>query len=235
MSLYSSVEKALFNTLTKKIVGNVLFLLLPHVVLLVIGFYHFEKLEAYLNEVNAGALPVDVLKDHLSTFWTYGFITVSFALVTGIGTIFFMRHLFLRPINEITNVLKAIKENDGDISATLPEYTHDEISEMAESYNGFSTSLKSMIAESRRRSVNVALCSTRLQKFSAKLRVLRISRKSKHRKYSNPARKLLRQLIILLRAPCKSLREILKTWTRYVHPVTNWAEYSNRLEPFVNK
>ncbi|MGH1430998.1 MAG: methyl-accepting chemotaxis protein [Neptuniibacter sp.] len=165
MSLYSSVEKALFNTLTKKIVGNVLFLLLPHVVLLVIGFYHFEKLEAYFNDVNAGTLPVDVLEGHLSTFWTYGLITVAFALITGIGTIFFMRHLFLRPINEITNVLKAIKENDGDISATLPEYTHDEISDMAESYNGFSTSLKSMIAESRRRSVNVALCSTRLQKI----------------------------------------------------------------------
>lgn len=165
MSLYSSVESALFNTLTKKIVGNVLFLLSPHVVLLLIGFYHFEQLEANLSGVDAGNIPVAVLKDHLSSFWLYGSVTVAFALISGICTIFFMRHLFLRPIKEITSVLKAIKEKDGDISATLPEYTHDEISEMAESYNGFSKSLKSMIAESRRRSVNVALCSTRLQKI----------------------------------------------------------------------
>jgi len=165
MSLYSSVEKALFNTLTKKIVGNVLFLLLPHIILLIIGYYHFEKLEAYLNDINAAAFPVDVFKEHLSSFWIYGLITISLALLAGIGSIFFMRHLFLRPVNEITDVLKAIKDNDGDISATLPQYTYDEISELAESYNEFSKSLKSMIAESRRRSVNVALCSTRLQKI----------------------------------------------------------------------
>ncbi|MCP4596751.1 methyl-accepting chemotaxis protein [Neptuniibacter sp.] len=165
MSLYTSVEKAIFNTLTKKIVGNVLFLLLPHVVLLVIGYYHFGKLDEYLGAASPDAIPVDILKEHLDSFWLYGLLTVSFALVTGILTIFFMRHLFLRPISAMTGVLKAIKDKDGDISATLPEYTHDEISDMAESYNGFSKSLKSMIAESRRRSVSVALSSTRLQKI----------------------------------------------------------------------
>lgn len=167
MSLYSSVEKAFFNTLTKKIVGNVLFLLLPHIILLVVGYYHFEKLEASLTGVAPGKVPVEVLNEHLTSFWLYGAGTITFALISGVFTIFFMRHLFLRPINAITDVLKAIKEKDGDISATLPEYTHDEISEMAESYNTFSSSLKKMIAESRRRSVSVALSSTRLQKILA--------------------------------------------------------------------
>lgn len=167
MSLYSSVEKALFNTLTKKIVGNVLFLLLPHIVLLIVGYYHFEKLEQGLADMSAGSVSTDILNEHLSSFWLYGAGTITFALISGVCTIFFMRHLFLRPIKEMTSVLKAIKEKDGDISATLPEYTHDEISEMAESYNAFSDSLKAMIAETRRRSVSVALSSTRLQKILA--------------------------------------------------------------------
>ena len=167
MSLYSSVEKALFNTLTKKIVGNVLFLLLPHIVLLIVGYYHFEKLEQGLADMSAGSVSTDILNEHLSSFWLYGAGTITFALISGVCTIFFMRHLFLRPIKEMTAVLKAIKEKDGDISATLPEYTHDEISEMAESYNAFSDSLKAMIAETRRRSVSVALSSTRLQKILA--------------------------------------------------------------------
>jgi methyl-accepting chemotaxis protein len=164
MSLYSSVEKTFFNTLTKKILGNVLFLLLPHVVLLFIGYSHFGKLETSLKETVTDASTVQVIQAHLDSFWIYGFATVSFALIAGVFTIFFMRHLFLRPIKGMTDVLQAIKDKDGDISATLPEYTHDEISEMAESYNTFSTSLKSMISESRRRSVSVALSSTRLQK-----------------------------------------------------------------------
>ena len=164
MSLYKSVEKAVFNTLTKKIVGNVLFLLLPHVVLLVVGFNHFEKLEEGLKQAESGGASLEVLQAHLDSFWLYGSLTVAFALISGLFTIFFMRHLFLKPIEAVTDVLRAIKDKDGDISATLPEYTYDEISDMAESYNGFSDSLKSMIAESRRRSVNVALCSTRLQK-----------------------------------------------------------------------
>lgn len=64
----------------------------------------------------------------------------------------------------MTDVLRAVKERDGDISATLPQYTFDEISNMAESYNDFSTSLKKMISSTRQRSVQVALSATQLQK-----------------------------------------------------------------------
>ncbi|MDO6513439.1 methyl-accepting chemotaxis protein [Neptuniibacter sp. 2_MG-2023] len=161
MSLYKSVEKTCFNSLTKKITGNVVFLLLPHIVLLFVGYNHFSQIDASLA---AGNVSGEAIRQELDSFWFYGLATVSFALVSGLLTIFFMRHLFLRPIKKMTDVLQAIKDKDGDISATLPEYTYDEISDMAESYNTFSTSLKSMIAESRRRSVSVALSSTRLQK-----------------------------------------------------------------------
>ncbi|WP_286238257.1 methyl-accepting chemotaxis protein [Neptuniibacter halophilus] len=164
MSLYTSIEKTFFNTLTKKITGNVIFLLLPHIALLILGYDHFRNLEASLTAAGPDAVPVEILQSELQSFGLYGLITVSFALISGFFSIFFMRHLFLRPIRAMTDVLQAIKDKDGDISATLPEYTHDEISEMAESYNGFSDSLKAMIAESRRRSVSVALSSTRLQK-----------------------------------------------------------------------
>ncbi|MFT6352820.1 MAG: methyl-accepting chemotaxis protein, partial [Neptuniibacter pectenicola] len=135
MSLYKSVEKTCFNSLTKKITGNVVFLLLPHVVLLLIGYNHFNKLDSSLA---SGHVSTAVIQQQLDSFWLYGLATVIFALISGILTIFFMRHLFLRPIRKMTDVLQAIKDKDGDISATLPEYTYDEISEMAESYNTFS-------------------------------------------------------------------------------------------------
>jgi len=164
MSLYTAIEKAAFNTLTKKIVGNVIFLLLPHLVLILVGFYYAADLRELLHSIDLNASQLEAIESSLMALMLATGTTVALALLAGIFTIFFMRHLFLRPIREITSVLRAIKEKDGDISATLPEYTHDEISEMAAAYNEFSASLKRMIAESQRRSVSVALCATRLQK-----------------------------------------------------------------------
>lgn len=164
MSLYTAIERTFFNSLTKKIVGNVVFLLLPHLILITLGIYYLSVMESSLQSAELSATQAAPLLQALHSYWQYALATFIFALFAGIGTIFFMRHLFLRPIREITDVLKAIKDKDGDISATLPEYTYDEISDMARAYNAFSDSLKRMIAETRRRSVKVALSATRMQK-----------------------------------------------------------------------
>ncbi|MBR9885021.1 MAG: methyl-accepting chemotaxis protein [Oceanospirillales bacterium] len=164
MGLYTAIERVLFNSLTKKIVGNVLFLLAPHVVLVVLGVVYADKLKRLIGEAGLAPEQLTHLSAALDSFWLYALATITFAILAGIGTIFFMRHLFLRPIREMTSVLKAISEKDGDISATLPDYTYDEISEMARAYNEFSENLKRIIAETRRRSVNVSVSAKRLQK-----------------------------------------------------------------------
>lgn len=164
MGIYTAIERALFNSLTKKITGNVLFLLLPHIVLVMLGVVYTAEIRDVL--AGAGIAPESLahLNTSLDSFRIYALATISFAIPAGIGTILFMRHLFLRPIREMTTVLKGISEKDGDISATLPAYTHDEISEMARAYNSFSENLKRIIAETRRRSVNVSVSAKRLQK-----------------------------------------------------------------------
>jgi methyl-accepting chemotaxis protein len=164
MSLYHAIERTFFNTLTKKITGNVVFLLMPHLLMLLIGFHYFGQLK---REIVSSQLPTDIssmLLGDLDSFMTWGLFTIGLAVAGGIFTIFFMRHLFLRPINAMTSVFKHIKNNDGDISVTLPEFTYDEIREMAHSYNQFASRLRKMIAESRRRTVSVALGATRMQK-----------------------------------------------------------------------
>ncbi|WP_261844721.1 methyl-accepting chemotaxis protein [Aliamphritea ceti] len=155
MSLYDVVERNCFFTLTRKIVGNVLFLSFPTVLLCVcIGYF--------IAELQVQSLPADVLKqlDNMMLItWGVVALTVTIALFS----VFFMRHLFLRPIKEMIVVLSAIRNQDGDISARLPAFTHDEISQMASDYNGFSDSLKRIISNTRYKSVNVALSATRLQ------------------------------------------------------------------------
>jgi len=162
MGWYQAVEKTFFNSLTKKIVGNVFSLLLPHIFLLGLCLHYFGEIEPLVASLEGEKAAQ--LQEVVASFSLVATATVVAAIALGVFTIFFMRHLFLRPIREMTTVLRAIKEKDGDISATLPEYTHDEISEMARAYNEFAESLKRMIAETRRRSVSVSLSATQLQK-----------------------------------------------------------------------
>lgn len=175
MALYKTIERMFFNSLTKKIVGNVVFLLVPFLLLLFVGQYFSGEITLLILVLNLEPHASEQLLAMIGDFWQASLITIAVALVIALFSIFFMRVLFLRPINSITHVLKQIKENDGDISATLPEYTYDEISEMARSYNQFADSLKKMISESRCRSVSVALSATRLQKVlsQASLSVIR--------------------------------------------------------------
>jgi len=164
MSLYKSIEKAFWHTLTRKIIGNVVFLLLPHIILIVLGGYYASDLKQLILSAQLESSTESQLMSGLNSLLFAASATIVFAFVAGIFTIFFMRHLFLKPIREITQVLKAIREKEGDISATLPAYTYDEISDMARSYNDFTDQLRAMIEETRRHSVSVSLSSTRLQK-----------------------------------------------------------------------
>ncbi|WP_432695776.1 methyl-accepting chemotaxis protein [Marinobacterium sp. YM272] len=164
MELYKAVERRFFNSLTRKIVGNVVFLLLPHLAMVLLGIHYLSELRQGLNGLETDMAAQAPLLDALNAFSFDALLTVAFAVIAGVGTIFFMRHLFLRPVREITNVLHGIRDRGGDISATLPAYTFDEISDMARAYNDFSDNLKRIIAETRRRSVNVAVSATRLQK-----------------------------------------------------------------------
>ena len=164
MGIYSVVEKTFFNSLTKKIIGNVLFLLLPNIVVIAIGVWVYQSISSLHENLGADHLASSELLSLSSSLYSASILMLVFTVLTGLFSIFFMRHLFLRPIHKMTEVLRGVEDRDGDISATLPDQTYDEISEMARSYNGFSDSLKKMIADTRQRSVKVSLSASQLQK-----------------------------------------------------------------------
>lgn len=164
MGIYSVVEKTFFNSLTKKIIGNVLFLLLPNIVVIAIGVWVYQSISSLHEKLGADHSASSELLNLSSSLYSASILMLVFTILAGLFSIFFMRHLFLRPIHKMTEVLRGVEDRDGDISATLPDQTYDEISEMARSYNGFSDSLKKMIADTRQRSVKVSLSASQLQK-----------------------------------------------------------------------
>jgi len=162
MSLYQSIEKTFFHSLTRKICGNVLFLVLPSLALIGLGYWLYASLQALQSVLAETPEGQQVASLAQTTGMLLGVMLVLTLVVAGFA-LFFMRHLFLSPINSMIRVLSAVKDKDGDISATLPVQTDDEIARMAESYNDFSASLKQMIADTRQRSVRVSLSASQLQ------------------------------------------------------------------------
>ncbi len=165
MGMYNAIERALFDSLTKKISGNVLFLLLPVIGFALLGYWVYLELKLIQSILGVHAAVYEGVAKMNELLIQLGSLFLVIALISSVFSIFFLRHLLLRPISDITSVLQAVKDNDGDISASLPDYTHDEISTLAKSYNDFSTSLKQMIAETRAHSVKVSLNSNQLQKI----------------------------------------------------------------------
>lgn len=164
MSLYTQIEKRFFYTLTRKIIGNVGFLLLFQLLGFAVVYDHIETTRQVLQNQTAEALTTQ-LTTNLDSHLTLMIALTLLSVVVAIGIMLYMRHLFLHPIQGITDILSGITEKDGDISATLPITTQDEIAEMARSYNQFAENLRNIIDKTRRRTVSVALGSTRLDKM----------------------------------------------------------------------
>jgi methyl-accepting chemotaxis protein len=99
-------------------------------------------------------------ESHSVAVWIITCWIVTFIPLTLIS----LRILVLRPLHKMIDVMHNIKDKDGDISAELDIISHDEYAEFAGAYNQFADSLKAMIAETRRRSVKVALASTQARK-----------------------------------------------------------------------
>ncbi len=165
MSLYTWIEKHFFFTLTRKIIGNVGFLLLFQLLTFWLAYSHIRDTRTLLQQgATDSGLPEQLATQLDNQMLAMTMITLV-SVAVAVGIMLYMRHLFLHPIQGITQILRGITEKDGDISATLPITTQDEIADMARSYNQFAENLRNIIDKTRRRTVSVALGSTRLDKM----------------------------------------------------------------------
>ena len=73
-----------------------------------------------------------------------------------LGQILYLRHLVVRPIRVITAIFDEIARGEGDFSRDLPLTTHDELRELAASYNRFAAKMREIIGKVRSMSVNIA-------------------------------------------------------------------------------
>lgn len=126
--LYSFVERTFFFTLTRKIVGNLTFLLLFQV----IGFALVMQLDGSSPEQQESLLS-----------WTKILFTIN--ILAFAFTVFYLHYLFVRPIKAILSSLKNINSADADLTTKLPAFTFDEFRQVSETYNTFTSDLSELL------------------------------------------------------------------------------------------
>ncbi|MEC4089852.1 methyl-accepting chemotaxis protein [Pseudoalteromonas rubra] len=125
MRIYNLIEESLFFTLTRKIFGNLGFLLVFQIITLV--WLHSELAEQ---------------SSSTGVFWLLALISVG----AFIFTFFYMRYLIVRPVQAMRDTLEQINRQDGDLTARLPQFTYDEFRDLSEQYNTFTQHLSELLA-----------------------------------------------------------------------------------------
>ncbi|MCA1926824.1 MAG: methyl-accepting chemotaxis protein [Calditerrivibrio sp.] len=140
MNIYKWLEGNIFNTLTKKIVGNILF----------------------VTVIPLSGLLYTLFKSENGT------IIVLFILLTlfsSIFTIFFLINLIVKPIKNIISGMDNINIGSKDLTRLIKSDSIDEISSLVASFNRFQKSLATMIDEIRKLGLNIAAETAKTSKY----------------------------------------------------------------------
>ena len=154
-NIYEASERTFWNSLTKKLSS---FVLLFVINLGYLALWHSQRAEVE-QALQAGGVVPELLAQ-VSAAFDYGLYAMlaltAVALVFMVGQILYLRHLIVRPIRVITGIFDEIARGEGDFSRDLPLTTHDELRELAESYNRFAVRMREIIGSVRTMSVSIA-------------------------------------------------------------------------------
>jgi methyl-accepting chemotaxis protein len=154
--LYESVEKTFWNSLTKKLCS---FLLLFFIDVFYLGIYIRQKSEVKAL-LEAGDVSAEFAQRVIASLdaGLYAMLVLTvIALCINIAQILYIRHLIVRPVKVITAIFNEIARGEGDFSRNLPLVTHDELRDLANSYNRFADKMRQIISEVRTMSVRIAV------------------------------------------------------------------------------
>ena len=159
MSVFRKFESLFLNSLTRKLLLALVVCATPMLVYVVWLAITFPKMTAAISASGTVLLTASELDKLL----TGAFIAAAITGVLSIICLVVLRQMIPKTLLAMAQRLESIQGSNGDLSAVLPEESHDEISRVARSYNAFSDNIKGMIADTREKSVHVSLSATQLQ------------------------------------------------------------------------
>lgn len=160
-SIYQWLEKSFFNTLTRKLAGNFLSMVLLQLLAAVLLWISISRLEKLQRSVESAQEFVAGAESVVTQLWLALFVCL-FAAVGMLVALFFMRYLIVRPIRQLNAQLKSMATDDADLSESLQVNSSDEFAELAENYNLFMARLRQTIVTIRQMGMGIAVSSAKV-------------------------------------------------------------------------
>lgn len=149
--LYQSLEKSFFYTLTRKLVGNILFLFFLQLLLFGVFYYKFAAISA------SETIDREVLQALFDSAVVQASVLLLFSAIATVLSFLFLRHLIVRPIRGLNSQLKAMNTGEINLTNRLNVDTYDEFRELADNYNQFLDHLRNTVHSLRKIGINVAV------------------------------------------------------------------------------
>ncbi len=161
-SLYLFLERNFFQTLTRKLAGNILFLILLQIATAAAAWSALRSLQLAAGQMSSDAAMAASLEalvgDKLLLLG--GLLTLS--ILASIGSIIFLRHLVVVPVRQLVDIFATTEARESDLSLNMPARTYDEFRTLAGNINGFLGRLREAVLAVRRMGMEVAVDSVQL-------------------------------------------------------------------------
>jgi len=156
---YCCLERTLFNSLTRKLAGNIMFLFLIQIFTAAVFSAQHRNEYQVLREMH---ISESDLQRVVAISGNSQYLSVAlcvFSFIASICSILFLRHMVVRPLKQISATFAA-----KDLSVNAPLVTYDEIRDLSENYNQFLAELKDILTDTKKMAIGIAVESTKVVK-----------------------------------------------------------------------
>lgn len=155
-AVYIWLEKTFFNTLTRKLAGNFLFLALIFSISIFITNEYHQTIARLVASDGSPELAASVAAASRSSMQQMAILHI-FGAAVFFCLIFFLRHLIVRPVKMLFNIFSDLGWAKGDLSVEVQAISHDEFRQLTENYNAFLAMLRNVFLSLRQQGVNIAV------------------------------------------------------------------------------
>lgn len=159
---YLALERTFFNSLSKKLSGNIIFLLLFQALGLVLVARAQQQIRQLLTTTAVEPeLAEAILGVTGQTLMGMGVLYLLMILMS-LGILWFLCHLVVRPVRDLIRDFSLADGNGTDLSMKITARTYDEFRELADTFNSFLVRLRQAFLEVRQMGVVIAVNSVQV-------------------------------------------------------------------------
>ncbi|HEY4743668.1 MAG TPA: HAMP domain-containing methyl-accepting chemotaxis protein [Desulfuromonadaceae bacterium] len=158
-TIYTFIERHFFNSLSKKLAGNILFLLLVQAMATGVVLWHYHAAHQLMLSMH---LPADAVRQVTEIFHGSRLLIIGlflFACATSLLIVFFLRYLIIRPLRQLATTFKS-----KDLSMDAALMTHDEIRELTGNYNLFLAEVRDILHQTKNMALAISLDCIKVKK-----------------------------------------------------------------------